>query len=1011
MIILHSEDRFLRSYLKNFTQQFFSFRACAFIFLFTICTNYSYSQDSKLYTFSGIIVDEQNTPIPYALIELHETEMWNFTNTEGRFYFKLPAKQYKLSISCLGYETSRLKFNLSKDSQKQEIVLRTKSFALDDVVITAKQSSQNITSAYTISSEAIEHTQLSSLAEITSLLPGEHTKASNLLSRTAYITLRSNNTNEAGTPSFGTAIEIDGIRLSNNASFSGSNYMTGIDSRIISLENIDKVEVITGIPSAEYGDLTSGLLKVKTKRGVSPFNSKIAVSPRQKSVAVSKGIALGKKGGILNISYDYTKAIGKIVSPYTSYIRNAFGLNHSKIFFSQTNTPLSVSTTLGGNIGGYNSEEDPDNYKGNYTKENAFNIRGGVALSWLLHKKLLSEINFSSNFNYSNSKYEEQSDESSAGGELAFHGTEEGYFVGEPYSEGKPLAPVQLIKRGHWFQQKIVDKKPLNYSAKLKLKKHFIFKKISSHLLMGTEFSGSGNKGKGKYYGNRAHTPSWREHTYNTEPYLNNLALFAEGTFTYPLKKQQSISLVAGIRHNYTFVKDAKYDNVNAISPRFNFEYNIFKNNNRGFFKDLKAYAGWGESVKLPSFGMLYIRPSYTQRLAFVPGTLADGTTYYAYHIKPNEVTANKSLKWQRSKKWEIGIRGKTRGVSFSLAYFNNLVTNSYKSSYYHKPFTYYLTSPHELAKVSIPYKNRNYTIDNNGTITVHDKTGHLPKEILEKKEKRVFNSIKYSDNGSPIRRQGLEWILEFKEFAPLKTSLRLDGKYYFYKSLNKQIETDWLGENQLMSNGQPYQYIGYYYGGNNIANGIKTRELSTNATIKTHIPKLRLIISLKVEGTFVNYSQLLSDMPRGERSFELDKREGYIPKPDRGSIYEGNNFVGMYPLYYTSFEDMSTEIPFKEKYLWAYKNDKTLFNDLTKMVVTNNYDYQFKPQRYSPYFSANIKVSKEIGKRFKLSFFANNFLNTMQRIKNKQNNTESSLYHYKFVVPYYYGVSLKVKL
>lgn len=972
---------------------------CHLIVFSIISPNQLYAQDKEKINYSGSVVDENGTPIPYATILIQETEQWGITENKGNFTFKIPKGAYRLTIRCLGYEPKTISIALDDDYLKEKIVLQTKSFALDDVVVTAKQSKEDITTAYEINTEAIEHTQLSSLAEIMTLLPGERTRAVSLLSGASrHISLRGNE-NEDDNPSFGTAVEVDGIRLSNNAVFYTKK---GVDTRIISSENIEKVEVITGIPSVEYGDLTSGIVKVKTKQGVTPLKTKVAINPYQKLIALSKGINLGKERGVLNLSYDYTKAIGNIVSPYTAYVRNTFNVNHTKVFLNNT-SPLSLNTVIAGNIGGYNSKADPDNLVDTYVKDNAFNIRGGIDISWQINKKLISKIDFATNINYSDAKYEKKEKHSSASGELAFHGIEEGYFVGQPYEEDKPLAPIQLLKRGHWYQQEFIDEKPINYSAKLKLTKHIYSDKLKSKLQGGVHFSGSGNMGKGIYYGNRAYTPSWREHRYDEEPYLNNLALFAQGTFTYPLGKESSVKMVAGVRQDHTFVKDAKYSNVNAISPRINVEYT--------FLKNLKIYAGWGKSVKLPSFGSLYIRPSYTERLAFVPGSLADGTTYYAYHIKPNEVIPNKSVKWQKSKKWEIGIRGKLGKTMFSLAYFNNLVDNSYKTSYYYTPFTYYLTTPHQLANVRIPYKDRRYSIASNGTVTVHDITEKLPNEVLQKKEKRIFNRTSYLDNASSVKRYGFEWVVDFGKIAAIATSLRIDGKYHFYKSIDNKIQTNWQGDNQLMSDGQPYQYIGYYYGGTSIANGRKKRELSANATFITHIPKLRLIVSLKVESTFVKYEQWLSEMPNGERSFELDKKDGYIPKPDRGSIYEGNNFVGMYPLYYTSFEDINTKIPFKEKYLWAYDNDRTLFNDLTNMVVTNSYDFQFKPQRYNPYFSANIKVSKEIGKRFKLSFFANNFLNSMQKIINKQTNREGSLYYSGLVVPYYYGMSLQVEL
>ncbi len=407
---------------------------------------------------------------------------------------------------------------------------------------------------------------------------------------------------------------------------------------------------------------------------------------------------------------------------------------------------------------------------------------------------------------------------------------------------------------------------------------------------------------------------------------------------------------------------------------------------------------------------MLYTRPTYHNRLAFVPGTLADGTTYYAHYIEPNLVWANKHLKWQKNRQFEIGVQARIKGVSLSVAYFKTLSLDKYNDQWQYLPFTYYLTTPHQLTDVKIPYENRSYTINDEGTVTVHDKRGILPDEILTKKEKRSFKSASYTDNGSPVNRHGIEWTINFGKIRAIHTSLRLDGKYYFYKYLNNKTIAVSQGDNQLMSNGQHYQYIGYYYGGSGMANGRESHRLTANATIITHIPRLRLIFSLKIEGTLIKTEQNLSEMPDGQRAFTIEKQGQTLPG-NSGNIYDGNSFAAMYPLYYTSFDDVKTKIPFKEKYIWASKNDKVLFNDLSKMVKTTNWAYHFGQEGLSPYFSANINVSKEIGKMFKINFYAINVFNTMAKVHNKRDNTEQSLLNSRFITPFSYGISLQISI
>ena len=983
-----------------------------FVFVLSVLFGGFTSEALAQNTFSlrgKVIERKSNKPIGFATVVLKEVNKWSVTTTKGEFHIsKIEKGTYTLCVSCLGYKSIEKEIHIDKNIKGFIFDLEVLSLGLDEVVVTAKQNEGNITSVYDIKSDAIEHAQIVNISEIMSLLPGGQTRMGNLVqSSNSRITLRSVQ-GEEDCPSFGTAIVVDGVRLSSNGNFGKTK---GVDPRIVSPDNIARVRVIAGVPSVEYGDLISGLVKITTKQGVMPLSVKLSSSPKQKQVSLFKGFKLGEHGGILNISYDYTKAISNIASPYTSFKRNAYTIRHKKVFGTTTDKPIVLNSTLAGNFGGYNSESDPDNFKDTYTKKNAFNIRGGFDVKWNLNTKLISEINFGANINYTDNKYEEYSKCSSASGRVSFHGTEEGYFVGKPYEEGQAFSPLQLVDRGHWYQTTYIDGKPVNYGVKVKIQKNSRSEKIINQFKLGGSFMGSGNEGRGEYYGNKPYTPNWREHRYSDEPYLNNLALYVEESFKYFLNKKQYIHFVGGIRSDNTFVKDSKYGDVSAFSPRFNIEYSIVNKSTNRYLKKLNGYVGWGKSVKLPSFNMLYIRPTYLQRMAFVPGSLADGTTYFSYHIQPNEVLNNKSLKWQESRKVEIGFRGQFKGISFSVSYFNTLGKNNYTVSYEYSPFIYYLTTPNNLVNVQIPVDRRKYSIDQQGTVTVHDNTGTLPNEVLDKKEKRSFKSAKYANNGSPVKRHGLDWVLDFGKIKPLQTSVRIDGAFYYYKYLNKKITAESLGDNQLMSDGRHYQYIGYYYGGDRISNGKVSKYLHTNATLTTHIPKLKLVFTIKLEGTFINSSRILSEMPGGERSFELDKRDGYIPKPDRGSIYDGNNFVGTYPLYYTSFDDMNTKISFREKYLWAYENDKTLFNDLTKMVKTSNYDYLFKKNKITSFFSSNINVSKEVGQHFKLTFYARNFLNNMSKVKRKQDGVELSLLNGYFIPSLSYGISLKVKL
>ena len=85
----------------------------------------------------------------------------------------------------------------------------------------------------------------------------------------------------------------------------GTSPQTGIDLRTITTDNIESVEVITGVPSVEYGDLTGGAVIVNTKAGRQPLQIKFNTNPNVYMFSGTKGFGLGEKGGNVNVGLDY----------------------------------------------------------------------------------------------------------------------------------------------------------------------------------------------------------------------------------------------------------------------------------------------------------------------------------------------------------------------------------------------------------------------------------------------------------------------------------------------------------------------------------------------------------------------------------------------------------------------------------------------------------------------------------------------------------------------------------
>ena len=418
---------------------------------------------------------------------------------------------------------------------------------------------------------------------------------------------------------------------------------------------------------------------------------------------------------------------------------------------------------------------------------------------------------------------------------------------------------------------------------------------------------------------------------------------------------------------------------------------------------------------------MLYPRTSYIDRLAFTPGSTADNKAYYAYHTFPSQAVYNPQLQWQYTNQLDLGLQANIGHTRVNVSAFYHKTFNPYTAVVVYKPYTYKYTSQTALEHCPIPSANREYHIDQQtGIVTVNDITGANAPIQLPYKEREGYLSNRKYVNGSPTERFGIEWIVDFAPIKALRTSLRLDGNYYYYKGLDDLLFVALPSEaGTLNAQGKPYTYIGHYRGSGttstdntaspSVSNGSLTHESNLNITLTTHVPRIRIIMSLRVECSLYQYNRPLSELPNGTRGYALEKGDEFFGKPYTRDVRDKHMVV--YPEYYSTWEEPDKLIPFAEKFAWAKDNDPTLFNDLAKLVKRTNYAFVMNPERLSAYYSANFSVTKEIGDRVQLMFYANNFWNTMSRVRSTRTGQETSLYGSSYVPAFYYGLGLKVKI
>lgn len=970
---------------------------------------------AQTYTISGTVVNKRTkTPVEFATVVAVECEQWAVADDKGRFTIKkVPAGKNTISVSCLGFVTDTKTIIISKDLTGYKALLSEDNLSLEGVVVTAKENENSATTSRTMDRTALDLVQMVSLSDIGGLLPGGVTANPSLLSTNRF-NLRAGEATEAGNSSFGTAVEVDGVRISNNASFS---EIKGASINNIASSNVESVEVISGVPSVEYGDIGAGIVKVNTKKGLAPYLVTMTTNPKTKQFSVSKGFGLGQSrngvsGGVLNANVEYTRSVKDSRSPYESYNRKQISLNYSNLFnngmFSET--PIRFSFGITGNLGGSDTKADPDLLIGTYEKQKDNTLRANVEMNWLLSKPWITNLEFKGSVVRSNKLSETRNRYSSAAGTVALHGKEEGYFVAEDYS-ANPDAAAIMIPRGYWYNTMFLDDKPFSYKLTLKGNWAKKFGKVNNKIKLGADWNADANLGKGEHSEDLSNAPTYRTYDYSEIPFMNNLALFAEENVSIPIGKESHLNLIAGLRAENTFIKGSEYGTTTSLSPRFNAKYSVFSAKGRRgkFVQSLAFRASWGVAVKQPSFSILYPQPNYRDIQIFNPPTADDGNAYYAYYIMPATIEYNPDLVWQRNHQGELGMEINLAGTRISLAGYWNKTAKAFSMNKAYEAFTYNYTDQKALQSCTIPVNDRVYSIDRKtGVVTVSDKTGTFGPQTITGVTRESLTPHTYAANsGTPINRYGLEWVIDFKRINPINTDIRLDGNYYAYRTVNQDLLA-YSPTTIRMTDNTPYKYIGWYVGGNKTNNGSESRTLRMNVTVTTHIPRVRMIISAKLEGSLLKYSRALSETDGGVRTYAVDDDSSYLPSEDP-SFMDRRVKTVTYPEYYSSYWD-PTPKPFLKDFIWARDNDRELYDNLCKLVERTSFNYAFQKDYLSPFFSANFSVTKEVGDIASISFYANNFFRNMGQVYSTKSQQYISVTGGTLIPAFYYGLTLRLK-
>ncbi len=806
------------------------------------------------------------------------------------------------------------------------IPLRQNATALGEVVVTARASDGPVTSSI-IGRDAMTHLQPNSIADLMELLPGGYAKDPNM-GEANTITLRETGTmgaygaitknNNYSISSLGTQFMVDGVPISTDANLqysplsdtqSSASSSTvennrnitnrGVDMRSISTDDIESVEVVRGIPSVEYGNLTSGLINIKKIRRAIPLTARFKADGYSKLFSLGKGLQLdGEGNSILNVDLGYMDSKIDPTDNFENYKRVTGALRYTlrgdrkeKIKW-QWNSAFDYSGSFD------DSKSDPDinygrvdEYKSSYSRlalTNGFNVK--MPKSWF--KEL--DVNTLVSLQLDRLR------------QTRLVAPQRYGIVPLSWSDGENEAQAVYAE---YTAHYLCDGKPFNAYVKVKGVMGFKIPYTLHTIKVGANWDLAKNFGRGQVYD--MHHPlsvsgwSSRPRKYSDIPSLQNFSLFAEELMKANVGKCQ-LELMVGLRLNTLLGLERQFDMSGKYyaDPRANLAWHFPKFEVAGKPMSISLNGGYGITTKMPTLNYLYPDKYYSNFIcmAYYDTANPEQDSKFVVHTYVQEPT-NYHIKPARNHKWEIRLDMDWNDNRLSVDYFRESMTSGFRYS------TIYGVYDYKSYDVSQMAAGKDYTT--------------LPYE-----NKRVLDGYQQSSNGSELVKQGIELAFTSQRIHCLRTRINVTGAWFHTRYTNSQPMYSPV-TTVIDGTAVRDKYVGLY----DWNEGRENDRLNTNVTFDTQIPEWKLIFTTSVQCMW---------MIRTKQMWKNGTPMAYMSYVD-GQLHD--------------FKDADRSDPY-----------------LMQLVRTYN-EEQFKPFTVPMSMLVNLKVTKEIGKYMRLSFFANKIL------------------------------------
>lgn len=772
----------------------------------------------------GKVVDEDKQPIQFALVSLAELNLSTYTDNSGVFSIRIDPEKtpgVTLNISVVGKKMLS-KFIIAQEFNKYYVyMLQNLSLKLQEVQVVARQKEAQSNSSVVFDREAIENAQAFSLADIMMGLPGK-TLTAPQLQNPQQLTLRSDaGTNHVLSNSLGIGIIVDGLAISNDANMQNRNPgvrqgltgsaissrlhgsfdvpFGGVDLREIPADNIESIEVISGVAPAQYDDITDGAVIINRQAGRTDYRFVTRVGANSTNFSLVKGYRLGHKAGALNVSMNYLYS----TADPRDHTKSLNRLNGSLMWTKQFGRNFKNTLSVDGNERLDQVKLDPDDPQKQKTVSVNRNFSVSERASLKLDGKFLRKIDFNGGFSYGYQDsytewwlnqgiiavtYKDTTNAVYEGSFINVHYTTIEQVIGKPISVRANTSATGLANTG-----KIVHAISFgaNYSYSDNIGPGIVADPERSRWNNGT--SGSGGTDNDRPYDYRSLVPA-----------LVNYGFYANDKFKFKLM-QKTFSVNAGLRYDIQ-------NGYGTVQPRINTSYSIAK--------DLQLTMAYGIATKAPTLAHRYPSPTFydISLIREISGSgvvEADKSLHLVYTEK--YTPDNSHLKPSRSDQMELGLRLNKSTFSSSLFFYHKNNRDGFGTVASYRNF--------ELPKYET-------TVNGDGKIEYYPTGDNIP--VLGMSHNIITNQLNSKNTG-------VEWFISSPKIEPLQTRINLVNSFsysYFRNSENRVLQTT----TQFMQMGKKAWY-GLYLPQNH-----EQWTLRSKINTTTHIPKLGFYINLNTD-------------------------------------------------------------------------------------------------------------------------------------------------------------------